>query len=369
MDSGLVRAAANSKFHILVIEQNERNQDKIGNIFVKIQIFENRSCHHQSPPMTMVMKRYYPIGTPGEPWTDAEREQWRATVPKRERSYQEQVLQKLGALKKDEHFNVVQYGALSHDPERYPLFLVTSKNSDWTDSKRPSVLVTGGVHGYETSGVQGALLFLETSAAAYIDRGVNILVAPCVSPWGYEHIQRWQADLLDPNRSFQQDGGTTEESRALQQYLAKELPANHEFTVHLDLHETTDTDATEFMPAKHAEKGLPYEGEVIPDGFYLVGDSELQQLEFQQAIIERVKGVTHIAPPDEKGNIIDEPIVSEGVVLAPAKELGLCCRMTKAPYVTTTEVYPDSSKVTDEICNKAQVAAVEGALDFILKAK
>jgi hypothetical protein len=47
--------------------------------------------------------------------------------------------------------------------------------------------VTGGVHGYETSGVEGALLFLETKAEAY-SKDFNILVAPCISPWGYERI-------------------------------------------------------------------------------------------------------------------------------------------------------------------------------------
>ena len=40
------------------------------------------------------------------------------------------------------------------DPERYPLFAV--KTRGWVDG-RPLVLVTGGVHGYEPSGVQGAL--------------------------------------------------------------------------------------------------------------------------------------------------------------------------------------------------------------------
>ena len=44
------------------------------------------------------------------------------------------------------------------DAERYPLFAVKTK--DWAADK-PHLLVTGGVHGYETSGVQGALLFLQ----------------------------------------------------------------------------------------------------------------------------------------------------------------------------------------------------------------
>lgn len=65
-------------------------------------------------------------------------------------------------------------------------------------------MVTGGVHGYETNGVQGALLFLKTKALAYA-ADFNILVCPCVSPWGYETIQRWNKNAEDPNRGFMTD--------------------------------------------------------------------------------------------------------------------------------------------------------------------
>ena len=51
-------------------------------------------------------------------------------------------------------------------------------------SALPTVLVTGGVHGYETSGVHGVLRFVAQHAAAYAGR-VNLLVVPCVSPWAY----------------------------------------------------------------------------------------------------------------------------------------------------------------------------------------
>ena len=37
-----------------------------------------------------------------------------------------------------------------------------------------------------------------------------------------------------------------------------------------------------------------------------------------------------------------------------------------ANFVTTTEVYPDSPRVTAELCNRAQVAAVCAGLDFVL---
>ena len=92
------------------------------------------------------------------------------------------------------------------------------------------------------------------------------------------------------------------------------------------------------------------------------------QTEWHKAIIDRVRSVTHIAPPDENGLIIDEPVVQEGVIAIPSpRTIGLCAGVTNAAYATTTEVYPDSPKATDEQCNLAQVAAIEAALDYILE--
>ena len=300
---------------------------------------------------------FYPIGTPGKPWTEVERAQWKSQT-KIQRSYREEVLKKLVKFNND-YLEVVQYGSLSRDPQRYPLLSVKTRH--WQPNK-PCLLVTGGVHGYETSGVQGAILFLEKHSMKY-SQYVNMVVAPCVSPWAYEHIQRWNSDLKDPNRSFNQ-GVETEESKALITYI-ENLNVD-KWMCHLDLHETTDSDATEFMPAKHAEAGLIYTPEVIPDGFYLVGDSENPQLEFLKAVIGSVQKVSHIALPDDNGNIIDEPVMTEGVILVPAKKLGLCCSMTRGRYVATTEVYPDSPRATEDVCNHAQAAAITGALDYVL---
>ena len=54
------------------------------------------------------------------------------------------------------------------------------------------------------------------------------------------------------------------------------------------------------------------------------------------------------------------------MILYPFVELGLCAGVTRAPFTTTTEVYPDSPRATPEICNAAQVAAVKAALDHAL---
>lgn len=295
------------------------------------------------------------IGTPGQAWGEAERAQWRSGQPAR-RSYQADVLSVIDRLRP--HLDVVQYGRLDYDGKPYPLYALKSRG--WRD-ELPSVLVTGGVHGYETSGVHGALQFAERHAADFPGR-VNVMIAPCVSPWAYERIHRWNRDAIDPNRSFR-EGSPAPESAALMELVA---PLRDRFVVHIDLHETTDSDESEFRPALAARDGVPNQPGEIPDGFYVVGDAQNPQLKFQQALIAAVAKVTHIAPADARGEIIGSPIVSPGVINYPVKKLGLCTGLTNARYTSTTEVYPDSPRATPEQCNEAQVAAVLAAIEFVL---
>ncbi len=297
----------------------------------------------------------YPIGTAGQPWGAAEREQWRSlqTIKRR---YAVDVLTSIDRLRS--RFDVEQYGELDYASDRYPLLAIKTRN--WRD-ELPIALVTGGVHGYETSGVHGALQFVDRHASDYADR-INVLVLPCVSPWAYERIHRWNPHAVDPNRSFR-DPSPAEEAANIIKLVA---PLRDRVLVHVDLHETTDSDESEFRPALAARDGKPDEPGEIPDGFYVVGDTENPQSEFQQALIAAVAKVTHIAPADAKNQIIGSPVVAPGVINYPFVELGLCAGLTKARYTTTTEVYPDSPRATPEQCNDAQVAAVCAALDFAL---
>lgn len=287
------------------------------------------------------------------PWGAKEKESWfkEQTI---KRSYQEEVVTKINKLK--ETFDISQYGALSLDPSRYPLFLIKTKNFD---PSKKTVVITGGVHGYETSGVHGALAFMENEAARYIDK-FNFVCAPCLSPWAYETVNRWNHKAVDPNRSFHAD------SPAEECKLFLDAISSVNVFAHFDLHETTDTDNTVFRPAKAQRDGTEEEEwSEIPDGFYLVGNVHKPQKEFQKAVIDSVRKVTHIAPPDERRMIIGVPIEDEGVIYYDMKKLSLCGGFSDAEYSTTTEVYPDSPKVTDEICNEAQVAAICGGLNYI----
>jgi len=287
-------------------------------------------------------------------WSQKERDLWKDTQ-RVKRSYQNDIVSQLENLQNN--FTVSEYGSLDYDESSYPLYLIQSKLSDPT---RPNILITGGVHGYETSGAHGALLFMRDVALKY-EQDFNFFCAPCISPWGYETINRWNPKALDPNRNFYKNSPAKE----CELIFNKLENLNVNFLAHFDLHETTDTDNTVFRPLLEKRDGIAQEVWDIPDGFYLVGDAGRIEHSFQASIIKEVKKVTHIAPPDKDGKIIGVNISGEGVINYDVKKLFLCAGLTDAKYVTTTEVYPDSKKITEQECNQAQVAAIIGGLEYL----
>ena len=303
----------------------------------------------------------YPIGTPGTPWGAPEKAAWLARQALRRR-YEAEVVAPLQAALPTQG-ELLTYGVLDYTRlglGRYPLHAVRSRS--W-NAARPTVLVTGGVHGYETSGVQGALQWIADEFDRHAGH-VNLLVLPCLSPWGYETINRWNPDALDPNRQFRRD------SPAAEAALAMACVATHapHVDLHVDLHETTDTDNSEFGPAKAARDGKAFDWHAIPDGFYLVGDTERPEPDFQRTLVEAVRGVTHIAQADEGGCLIGTRMQQPGVINYAKRALGLCGGMTGARYVTTTEVYPDSPSATPAECNEAQAVTVSAAIAYLLNA-
>jgi hypothetical protein len=300
----------------------------------------------------------YPIGAPGTPWGPAEKSAWLARQ-RPQRSYDAEVVAPLEA-RLPAQAELFQYGVLDYAPlglRSYPLFAVRSRG--W-QADRPVVLVTGGVHGYETSGVQGALQWLVHEFGRHAG-ALNLLLLPCISPWGYETVNRWNPHALDPNRQFKPASPAAESALAMA-CVAAQCPR---VDVHLDLHETTDTDNSEFGPAKAARDGVALDWHAIPDGFYLAADSTRPEPAFQRALIDAVRRVTHIAQPDEQGHIIGMAVQQEGVIHMAQRASGLCGGMTDARFVTTTEVYPDSPTASPAQCNEAQVAAVGAAIEHL----
>ncbi|MCB0272874.1 MAG: M14 family metallocarboxypeptidase [Bdellovibrionales bacterium] len=293
---------------------------------------------------------------PFKGWDSAQVEQWRSKQ-RVQRSYEKDLVSQIESLAN--HFRVTQYGHLEYEVKIYPLYLLQSKNMH---PDKPTIMITGGVHGYETSGAHGALAFMATQASNF-EKHFNFVCAPCVSPWGYETINRWNPNAHDPNRNFFKETPVQECSLLMKAidnlYIA--------FLAHFDLHETTDTDNSVFRPTLALRDNKPQDNWDIPDGFYLVADTSRKEIPFQKAIIDNVKNVTHIAPSDKDGKIIGESVLTEGVVAYDAQKLKLCKILTKAKYVTTTEVYPDSPKTNPEECIRAQVAAIIGGLNYLTK--
>jgi hypothetical protein len=296
----------------------------------------------------------YPIGAPGTAWTEHDKALWLVQQSVK-RSFANEVEAKLDTV--TDYFHVERYGELTYVPARYPLFVLKSKQ--W-DHALPNILITGGVHGYETSGVQGAIRFAQTQAANFASQ-FNLVILPCVSPWGYETINRWNPLAIDPNRAFVANS-PAEEAAAAMAFLES---LSISFLAHFDLHETTDTDNTEFRPALAARDAIFQKEWEIPDGFYTVGDTARPAVDFLTAIINSVKAVTHIAPAID-GKIIGEELQQHGVINYDVGALGLCAGMTSARFVTTTEVYPDSPQSTPENCIQAQVAAITGGLSYLI---
>ncbi|MDE4978110.1 peptidase, partial [Francisella tularensis subsp. holarctica] len=85
---------------------------------------------------------------------------------------------------------------------------------------------------------------------------------------------------LDPNRSLYLVSGCQEEVLAMKYVFSLGV----EFLMHIDLHEKTDTDDSEFRPALAAREGITINKWCIPEGFYLVANNRNLHYDFQKYI-------------------------------------------------------------------------------------
>ena len=310
----------------------------------------------------------YPIGRPGHPWNAEERAAWLKKCNVKQRDYFTDVVSPLfrytcGVAK------LFQYGELDYRQlvgVKYPLYAVRSE--PW-NAELPLIVITGGVHGNESSGIHGALRFIFNHFAATAALGsANLLVLPCISPWGYEVKQRWTPEAIDPNRQFNPSapaGSCCPEAASAMCVIHEWSCASTRVLLHVDLHETTDTGITEFRAAEFARDGKPLgEAWASPYGFYTVSDANRPEPEFQAVVVSAAAQHTQIAAGDEKGTIIGVPLAQRGVVSYPG--VNLCGNHTPAKYVTTTEVYPHGEFATDEDNNELQTAVVNAAIAYAL---
>jgi hypothetical protein len=281
-------------------------------------------------------------------------------VQKRVRTYDD-VVQRIQRLPANS-FQLEQYGTLSIEPSRYPLLSVTAGD---LENGKPNILIMGGVHGYEPSGVEAALEFLENEATSLTDE-FNFAVYPCISPWAYEYDHRWNADAEDPNRQFLTSGGASAEESVM--FMISILGANAHYKAAVDLHETPDRDI-ELRQQRADRFGSPLGADykIIPNGFYLILTNDQQSTkpdvsQFGRMIVDEVAKVSPIA--DHKV-VIGQPN-HNGLIYPPltpgtSKDF----LQAHADYIGVSEVYPDHPKVGPAKAIEAQRAVIHGALNFV----
>lgn len=110
--------------------------------------------------------------------------------------------------------------------------------------------------------MQGAILFAETKTGEF-EESINFLIVPCISPRAYDTINRMNPEAMDPNRCCTKES-TIDETRLLMTVLEN---FQKEFNMHIDLHETTDSDESEFRPTRAARDGVEFRPDTIKMGF------------------------------------------------------------------------------------------------------
>lgn len=282
------------------------------------------------------------------------------------RDYHADVYSRLAKLPANTNF-VEVYGDINTPEQSYEALRVTV--GDLRNGK-PNILITAGVHGYEPSGIEASIRFLEEDAPRLSDK-FNFLVYPCISPWAYEYDQRWNPSAEDVNRNFSYSLhiASIDECSTFMNSLDR---MRSDFACAIDLHETNDKDIRfRQLRADRFATELSPNFEHIPQGAYVIlTDSKSDwknkmNLDFGNAIMNRIADISPIAPDQV---IMDVPN-NHGVLLAPpADGLTRTFLADQARYVAVTEIYPDHPDMGAEKTVQAQLASIHGAIDYLLAA-
>lgn len=229
------------------------------------------------------------------------------------------------------------------------------------DSSKPSLSITGGVHGYEPSGIDASLQLIETGAQNYRDRA-NIFIFPCVTPAAYRIHHRWTHGANDTNREF--FAGTNVIEAALLMQRIESLGVS--FTSAIDCHETPIEDRL-FRRLRADRYGTPLTGDpdLLPDGFHMmVPDTALLRHSVQECARTLMDAVARITPI-----ATDELIVGNkndrGVI--PSSASGTLTRWMSArsDFAATTEVVTEN--ISARNATRIQLTAIQAAADYMLK--
>ena len=156
----------------------------------------------------------------------------------------------------------------------YPVFAATVNVSN----SECSLWINAGTHGDEPAPVEAVLRFLETPSDT-LPANIQIVVTPCLNPFGYSEGRRENADGIDINWAYKRDD--VPEVR-----LIKGLITDRRFTAVIDLHEDWES-----------------------PGFYLY-EQFRNRPSLGEAVTDRVRGVC----PVNDAPVIEEEDACQGVI-------------------------------------------------------
>jgi Succinylglutamate desuccinylase / Aspartoacylase family len=164
---------------------------------------------------------------------------------------------------------VEQIAEVTYGTARWPIFCVRSER--W-EAGRPTVLISGGLHGDEPAGVHAALAFL-ADAHHEFDDVFQFVVFPCVNPSGFDADTLQTASGANLNRLFGINSAQPE-VRAIEDWLRDQA---RRFVMTFDLHEVSADYVGEGFVQKDNPRGA-YLYETIIDHSKPVGRSMIDAL-------------------------------------------------------------------------------------------
>lgn len=147
---------------------------------------------------------------------------------------------------------IEQIATVRHGTASWPILCVRSTR--W-EASRPTVLISGGVHGDEEAGVHAALAFLAEGQREF-DGVLQFVVLPCVNPSGFDAETLETASGANLNRLFGINSAQPE-IRAVEDWLRAQA---QQFVMTFDLHEVCPDYVGEgFVPKDNPRAAYLYE--------------------------------------------------------------------------------------------------------------
>lgn len=245
-----------------------------------------------------------------------------------------------------------------------PFLIVT--NSEEGNTK-PSLLLTGGVHGCDESSVTACLQVIEDMAnGAYSD--LDITVMPVVNPLSYVIGHRWGFNATDMDQQFNQSVAS-QEARAFFEYV---LSRSKKIDVSLNLQEVQYPNP-EFQRLITQRTGIEPTSIFRPTGSFLVSSAgkqnDVQDIKASSMILERVsknqpihKHCQSTAAPNYDGVVYDPVRMTlTGFMTDHADHAFTAKVLTKE---TTADGKPQPLLPLDAAAR--QQSFVKGAIDFLM---